>query len=99
MLLHANHLLYNVLGWAIYHALGEHVRALYVLRTIDSVFAAAAFYLLSGLVARFTGSVRTALLLGALFAFSGTWWRFAIDADAYIPSVTLLIASASIADG
>jgi len=96
VLLHANHLLYNVLGWAFYHAQGERVRALYVLQTIDSAFAAAAFYLLSGLVARFTGSVRVGLLLGALFAFSGTWWRFAIDADAYIPSVTLLIASASL---
>jgi hypothetical protein len=96
LLLHANHLLYNVLGWASYHALGGRVRALYVLQTMDSVFAAAAFYLLSGTVARITGSARVALLAGAFFAFSGTWWRFAIDADAYIPSVTLLIACASL---
>jgi len=96
VLLHANHLLYNVLGWASYHAFGGRVRAIYVLQTIDSVFAAAAFYLLSDLAGRVTGSIRTALLAGALFAFSGTWWRFAIDADAYIPSVTLLVACASL---
>lgn len=96
LLLHANHLLYNIVGWVAYHALGGRVRALYVLQAVDSGFAAAAFYLLSGIIARVTGSVRMALLLGALFAFSGTWWRFAVDADAYIPSVTLLIASASL---
>jgi hypothetical protein len=95
MLLHPNHLLYNALGWASYHAFGGRVRALYVLQALDSACAAAAFYLLSGIVARVTGSARMALLLGALFAFSGTWWRFATDADAYIPSVLLLIASAS----
>ena len=96
LLLHANHLLYNVLGWVFYHALGGRVRAVYVLQAIDSVFAAAAFYLLSGIVARVTSSIGIALLLGAFFAFSGTWWRFAVDADAYIPSVTLLIACASL---
>jgi hypothetical protein len=96
LLLHANHLLYNIAGSVAYHAFGGRVRALYVLQAVDSGFAAAAFYLLSGTIARLTGSVRIALLLGALFAFSGTWWRFAVDADAYIPSVTLLIASASL---
>jgi hypothetical protein len=96
LLLHPNHLLYNLLGWVSYHALGERVRAVYVLQAINSVFAAVAFYWLSGIVARVTGSVRAALLAGAFFAFSGTWWRFAVDADAYIPSVTLLIACASL---
>ncbi len=96
LLLHANHLLYNVLGWVFYHALGGRIRAVYVLQAINSVFAAAAFYLLSGIVARVTGSTRLALLSGAFLAISGTWWRFAVDADAYIPSVTLLIASTSL---
>jgi hypothetical protein len=95
-LLHPNHLLYNVIGWAAYHALGASVRALYVLRALNSACAAAAVYLSFGIVARVTGSTRAALLLSLFFAFSGTWWRFATDADAYIPSITLLIASGSL---
>ena len=95
-LLHANHLIYELPGSLLYHALGRSVRALYLLQTVNSACAAIAFYLLSGIVLRATRSVRAALLLAAFFAFSGTWWRFATDADAYIPSITLLIASAAL---
>ena len=95
-LLHPNHLVYNVLGWAAYHALGGAVRALYVLQAIDAAFAALAVFLLFGILARTWKSERAALLGTALFAFSGTWWRFATDADAYIPSVALLLACATL---
>src|SRR3954452_6194716 len=48
LLLHANHLLYNIVGSVAYHAFGGRIRALYVLQAVNSGFAAAAFYLLSG---------------------------------------------------
>ena len=92
-LLHPNHLIYNLTGWSVYHALAAKFRALYVLQAMNAVWAAGAAYLLAGIL-RLAVPVRAALLLSALFAFAGTWWRYATDADAYIPSVTLLIACA-----
>ena len=91
-LLHPNHLIYNLIGWAPYQLLGGRFRALYVLQFMNALWAAGAVYLISGIVLATLRSMRAALLLSALFAFAGTWWRYASDANAYIPSVTLLVA-------
>lgn len=93
-LLHPNHLFYNLLGYGLYHILGGWFRALYVLQAMDAVFGAATVYVLFRIVWELTQSERTTLLLVGLFAFAGTWWRFATDADAYIPSVFFLTLSA-----
>ena len=94
-LLHPNHLVYNLLGWGGYRIFGAQVRALYVLQAMNAAWAALACYWLSGILAPVVRSPRAVLLLGALFAFAGTWWRYATDAGAYIPSVALLIACAA----
>lgn len=94
-LLHPNHLVYNLPGWSVYHGLGAHIRALYVLQAMNAVWASLALYWLSGILAPLVESPRAVLLLGALFAFAGTWWRYATDAGAYIPSIALLIACAA----
>jgi hypothetical protein len=93
-LLHPNHLIYNLLGYGVYHALGARFRALYVLQAMDAVFGAATVYVLFGIIRELTQSEGATLLRVALFAFSGTWWRFATDADAYVPSVFFLTLSA-----
>jgi hypothetical protein len=93
-LLHSNHLVYNLIGDAVYRALGASVRALYVLQAMNALFAAVTVYLLFGVVESITKYRRATLLLTGLFAFSGTWWRFATDANAYILSVCLLTACA-----
>ena len=71
-------------------------RALYVLQVLNAIFAALTVYVVSGICAGLTQSRWTAILLSAAFAFSGTWWRFATDADAYILSVLLLTVCASL---
>ena len=93
-LLHPNHLIYNLLGWGVYRGFAGKVRALYILQAMNAVWAAMALYWLSGIVATAVQSSRAMLLLSALFAFAGTWWRYAEDAGAYIPSIALLIACA-----
>lgn len=93
-LLHPNHLVYNLLGWSVYRGLAGKVRALYILQAMNAAWAAMAVYWLLGIVAAAVRSSRATLLLGALFAFAGTWWRYAEDANAYVPSVALLIACA-----
>lgn len=95
-LLHPNHLIYNLLGWIVYRGLGVPVRALYVLQAMNAAWAALALYWLSGILAPIVRSPRAVLLLGAVFAFAGTWWRYATDAGAYIPSVALMIACAAL---
>ena len=95
-LLHPNHLLYNVAGFGAYRALGGAVRALYVLQALNSLFAALAVFVLSGVIAGAVKSVGATVLLTAWFAVCGTWWRFSTDADAYVASVALLIWCASL---
>ena len=95
-LLHPNHLICNLFGWGVYRGLGAQVRALYVLQAMNAAWAALALYWLSGILAPVVRSPRAVLLLGALFACAGTWWRYATDAGAYIPSVALMIACAAL---
>jgi len=95
-LLHPNHLLYSPIGWLIYRALSGTIRALYVLQFLNAFFGALAVYFLFGIVAKVAQSIRAAIALTALFAFAGMWWRFSTDADAYIPSVLLLIICADL---
>jgi hypothetical protein len=95
-LIHPNHLIYNVFGWAVYQAVlrvGFATRALYVLQRANAVLAGLCVTLVFTLLHRATNSARAAAVLAVLFAFSGTWWKFAADADAYIPSVLLLVAA------
>jgi hypothetical protein len=95
-LIHPNHLIYNTVGWLAYSAalkLGLATRALYVLQHLNAIFGGLCVCLVFLLVRRTTGSLHAASVLSLLFAFSGTWWKFVTDADAYIPSVLLLTAT------
>jgi hypothetical protein len=79
--------------WAVLRTLGLQVRAITVLQAINMVLAAVCVYILHRTLLRLTQSVYLSTALTLLFAFSAVFWRFATDADAYIPSVLFLVAS------
>ena len=89
-----NHLFHNLIGYLIYtptHVVLPSVRALDVLRAI-SIFSSVATSLLVFLIlARSSRDLRFSAWMTLLMAFSATWWKFSTDADAYIPSVFLLV--------
>ncbi len=96
VLLHPNHLLYTVAGSWLYRALnfaGIHTRALFALQAANSILGAASVGLVYKML-RLRRLSPEASTVGALFfAFSATWWKFATDADAYIPSIFLLLSA------
>lgn len=93
-LLHPNHLLYEVLGYVFYRlvrAMGVEVRAVAALQIMNSLIGTFAAYLMFLILRRSLQSLYVSFALTLLFAFSATWWRFATDADAYIPSVLFIL--------
>jgi hypothetical protein len=95
-LIHPNHLLYNSIGyiaWTVLRCLGLQIRAITVLQAINMACAALCVGILQRALLRLTQSLYLSTTLSLLFAFSAVFWRFATDADAYIPSVLCLMAS------
>lgn len=95
-LLHPNHLVYNVVGYLFYklaQGLGLQVRAVEVLQILNCFFGAACAYVLFRILQDCFRSVYLSTTLTLLFAVSATWWKFATDADSYIPSVFFLLIS------
>jgi hypothetical protein len=95
-LVHPSHLLYKVWGAGLFRVvelLGIHARCLFVLQAANGVLAGLCVILLyRSLVSRKTPP-SVALAGSILFAFSATWWKFATDANAYIPSILLLLCA------
>ncbi|MBV9760961.1 MAG: glycosyltransferase family 39 protein [Acidobacteriaceae bacterium] len=94
MLIHPNHLLFSGFGYLLYRgaaACGLAMRAIAVLQVFDMLASAAAAGLVYAIAKRVTQSAGAALACGVLFAFGATWWKFSTDADAYIPTVLLLL--------
>jgi hypothetical protein len=95
-LLHPNHLVYNVVGYLFYklaQGAGLRVRAVEVLQILNCFFGAASAYVLFRILQDCFKSVYLSVTLTLLFALSATWWKFATDADSYIPSVFFLLVS------
>jgi hypothetical protein len=95
-LLHPNHLLYNVVGYLFYklaQGAGLRLRAVEVLQILNCFFGAASAYMLFRILQDCFKSVYLSVTLTLLFALSATWWKFATDADSYIPSVFFLLVS------
>jgi hypothetical protein len=93
-LIHPNHLLYNVFGYLIYKAVGLSgipVRALYVLQFMNCVLGVLCAYVIFLILKSTFGSKYLSYSLTLLFSLSATWWRFATDAGAYIPSILFLL--------
>jgi len=95
-ILHPNHLIYTLVHNWIFHAVyaaGLHVRALYVMQFVNSMLAAACAPLMYAAVFRRTNEHAISIAGALLFAFAATWWRFATDSDAYIPSIFFLLCA------
>lgn len=95
-LIHPNHLIYEVVGYLIYQvarAFGINLRAIEVLQIANSFLSVLAAYVLFRILSLSIRSTYLVWSLTLLFAFSGTWWKFSTDADAYIPSVLFLLVS------
>lgn len=93
-LLQPNHLVYNLMGYAVWRgiaAIGISLRALFLLQALNALFAAASVYLVWRTLAAMTKSASMSTGGALIFACAGTWWRFATDADAYVPSIFFLL--------
>jgi hypothetical protein len=98
-LIHPHHLLYNACGFFLYHvvnATGWHVRAVHILQVTNSILSALCAGLLFRLLRSASGSIFLSSLLTLLFSFSATWWKYSIDADAYVPGLFFLLVCLSL---
>ena len=93
-LAHPNHLIYGFVGYFLFrtlHAVGMNLRALSVLRLLNSVFSAGCAALLFAILRDTFRSTYYSVCLTLLFALSAMWWKFSTDANPYIPSVFFLL--------
>ncbi len=95
-LLSPSHLIYPVVGLWLYKAallIGLKTRALFLLQTANAVMAGACVPLVERALRR-RGASTGAAVAGALaFAFAATWWKFATDANAYVPAILLVLCA------
>lgn len=96
ILLYPSHLIYALWGSWMYAgalALGIKTRALFLMQGANCVLGGLCvplFYrVLRSMGVAMVGSVAGALI----FAFSATWWKFATDANAYVPAIFFLLCA------
>lgn len=91
-----NHLIYELCGAWLYDgfdALGFPVRALYLMQAANCLLAGLAVILLYGILRRKGWTNQRSLIAASIFGFSATWWKFASDANAYVPAIFLLLCA------
>ncbi len=94
--LHPNHLLYTAAYVWLYHAallIGLQTRALFLMQSVNSLLAGASVALVYRALRRRAIRMESAITGTLVFAFAATWWKFSTDADAYIPSIFLLLCA------
>jgi hypothetical protein len=95
-LAHPNHLIYTLCGawpYEAFHWIGLPIRALYLMQTANCLLAGLAVMLLFRCLRIEGWSNEQGLIAAWTFGFSATWWKFATDANAYIPAIFLLLCS------
>ena len=95
-LLSPSHLVYMVWGDWLYrlsHVLGIHARALFILQACNCVLAGVCVMLLYKIVRQAGVPGPQCTIAALIFGFSATWWKFATDANAYIPAICLLLCA------
>jgi hypothetical protein len=96
ILLYPSHLLFSLSGswlYALASAIGLKTRALFLMQGANCLFAGFSVPLFYRLL-RSAGAAASSSVAGALiFAFSATWWKFATDANAYVPSIFFLLCA------
>ena len=76
------------------HEIAPNLRALDLLKTISILASVASACLIFLMLSRWSGDVRLSIWLTLLMALSAVWWKFSTDANAYVPSVFLLVVAA-----
>ncbi len=79
-------------------ACGVRTRALFVLQSANSLLAGLCVILLCGCLRQRSVPLDLSVAWALVFRFSATWWRFASDANAYVPSIFLLLCAYIILD-
>ncbi len=90
------HLVYTLVHTWLFRAalaLGLRIRSLYLMQFVNSLLAAACAPLMFRALERRLHDRAASIAGSLLFAFSATWWRFASDANAYIPSVFFVLCA------
>lgn len=93
-LVHSNHILYGLLGWAFdrsWRLLGYRGEALYALQALNGLLGAAGAAALARLLRRLGASPREAALGGAALALSYAWWMWSLEAQVYLLGAVPLI--------
>ena len=92
-----NHLLFNLTGYLLFRsveAIFPDARAFEVLRLLSICCAIGSAILVMLLLYRATGDRLLSFFCALGMSVSATWWKYATDANAYIPSTFLLVAAA-----
>jgi len=95
-LLSPSHLIYSLAGLWLYKAallIGLKTRALFLLQAVNALLAGACVPLVERALRRRGVSMGSAIAGALCFAFAATWWRFATDANAYVPAILLLLCA------
>ncbi len=95
-LLYPSHLLYNLWGDWLYRLsdlLGFHVRSLFLMQAANGVLGGLCVFLLHECLRLRNMPDRLAVAWALVFGFSASWWRFASDANAYVPTIFLLLCA------
>ncbi len=91
-----NHLIYELCGAWLYDAfdaMGFPVRALYLMQVANCLLAGSAVILLFKILRGKGWTNGRSLIAAWIFGFSATWWKFASDANAYVPAIFLLLCA------
>ncbi|HEY3740647.1 MAG TPA: hypothetical protein VGL53_12425 [Bryobacteraceae bacterium] len=95
-LLYPSHLIYESFGGWLYRLseiAGMHTRALYLMQGANCVLAGLSVFLLDKCLRLRNVPADIAVAWALVFGFSATWWRFASDANAYVPAIFLLLCA------
>jgi hypothetical protein len=95
-LVHPNHVIYNFVGYLFYsllRTLGFELRAVTALQILGCFFGAACAGVVFLILRDSLRSLYISICLALLYAFSATWWKFATDGNAYVPSVLFLVVA------
>ena len=96
VLVHPNHLVYALWSGWLYgriQELGFHTRSLFVMQVVNSILAGLSVWLFYFCLRLRGIHMPVAVPVALAFGFTATWWRFATDANAYVPSIFLLLTA------
>jgi hypothetical protein len=87
-----HHLLYEFVGYGLYHLFGGQIRALYLMQSLNSAAAAAVLYVVFRILRALDVPYPNAIAWTALMGAAATFWKFSTDADSYILANLFLAA-------